>query len=195
MSRRRRWNGATVLTVSSLNITGTGSLDLSDNSLIVDYSVLSPIATIQSLLKTAFNAGAWNGHGIRSSLAKASTFALGCAEASDVAPGGKFSGQNVDATAVVLKFTRYGDANLDGAVNFADLVRLAQHFNSGGARWAQEDFDYDDAVGFPDLVRLAQTFNSTTAIASPLPSSPFPPPAKARNRAPTARPPLARAAR
>jgi hypothetical protein len=155
--------GSKVLTVTSLGITGSGKLDLNDHALIVDYSSQSPIGKIQSLLKSGFNAGVWNGPGIMSSLGDASHFALGFAEASDVAGGGTFAGQGVDGTAVVVKFTRYGDANLDGAVDFADLVRLAQNFNATATGWSQGNFDYDTAVGFSDLVRLAQNFSSPAA--------------------------------
>jgi hypothetical protein len=84
-----------VLTVTSLNIADRGELNLNDNGLIVDYAPLSPspIGSIRSLLASGFNGGAWNGNGIMSSLADASTFALGFAEASDVAVGGSFAGQ------------------------------------------------------------------------------------------------------
>jgi hypothetical protein len=153
--------GVNTLTATSLAITGTGVLDLTDNALIVDYSLASTIANVRALLTSGFNGGAWNGIGIRTSLGNSSRFALGFAEASDVAKGGLFGGQNVDGTAVVVKFTTYGDANLDGAVDFSDLVRLAQHFNTAGGGWAQGNFNYDNTVDFGDLVKLAQNYNTT----------------------------------
>jgi len=53
-----------------------------------------------------------------------------------------------------------GDANLDGTVNFSDLVLLAQNYNSlAGKTWFSGDFNYDGAVSFPDLVLLAQNYN------------------------------------
>ena len=157
--------GVNVLTVTSLNITGTGKLNLNDNALIVDYAPgsPSPIAGIQSLLASGFHGGAWNGNGIVSGSADASTFALGFAEAAEVAAGGTFAGQTVDRTAVVVKFTLYGDATLDGKVDFNDVVRLAQNFNtnvSAAAQgsWSRGDFTYDGVVAFNDLVMLAQNF-------------------------------------
>ena len=55
-----------------------------------------------------------------------------------------------------------GDANADRAVNFADLVALAQNYGeaSGVARWAQGDFNEDGNVSFADLVLLAQNYGS-----------------------------------
>jgi Ca2+-binding RTX toxin-like protein len=158
---------AKVLTVTSLDIAGTGRFNLSDGGLIVDYALASPIATIRSLLRLGFNGGAWNGPGLATDRGDASTFALGYGEASDVAAGGTFAGQAVDGTAVVVRLTRYGDANLDGAVGFADLVRMAQHFTSQGVTWPMGDFDYNGLTDFEDLVHLAQNYNSAPAAALP----------------------------
>ena len=51
---------------------------------------------------------------------------------------------------------------MDGAVDFLDLVRLAQNYNvTDGTRvWSDGDFNYDGNVDFADLVKLAQTYNS-----------------------------------
>jgi hypothetical protein len=157
--------GATVLTVTSLDVTGSGVLDLANNALVVDYSGGSPIGRVQSLLKSGYNAGAWNGRGINSSLSNASTFALGYGEASDVAPGGTFAGQNVDATSVVVKFTRYGDANLDGAVNGADFAHLAGNFGRTGRLWIDGDFNYDQSVNGADFALLGGNFGKSAPPA------------------------------
>jgi hypothetical protein len=164
--------GAKVLTVTSLDLAaGAGTLDLTNNALIIDYAGPSPIDAIQPLLKTGFNGGAWNGTGLTSTLANASTFALGYAEAADVAPTGQFAGQPVDPTALLVRFTHYGDANLDGTVNFSDLLALARHFNAPTpTTWSQGDFDYDTATRFPDLLRLARNYNTFLPTAPPNPT-------------------------
>src|SRR5438067_6327014 len=55
-----------------------------------------------------------------------------------------------------------GDATFDGKVDFADLVVVAQHYNTppGTAIWADGDFNGDGKVDFADLVRLAQNYSS-----------------------------------
>jgi hypothetical protein len=53
-----------------------------------------------------------------------------------------------------------GDANLDGVVDFNDLVKLAQSYNTSGKTWFSGDFTYDGRVDFNDLVVLAQNYNS-----------------------------------
>ena len=91
---------------------------------------------------------------------------MGYAEAGDVlgAAGGTFAGQSVDGSAVLVRYTLSGDANLDGVVDFNDLVRLAQGYNttvpSTGSGWYHGDFNYDGGVDFNDLVKLAQNYNS-----------------------------------
>ena len=98
-------------------------------------------------------------------MANASAFALGYAEASVVAPGGTFDGQNVDATSVVLKFTRYGDADLDGAVNGTDFALLAGNFGRAGRLWNNGDFNYDQRIDGSDFALLAGNFGKTVPPA------------------------------
>lgn len=60
-----------------------------------------------------------------------------------------------------------GDANDDGAVNFSDLVVLAQSYNKGGdgtVFWETGDFNYDWKVDFADLVILAQHYNKPASL-------------------------------
>jgi ELWxxDGT repeat protein len=54
-----------------------------------------------------------------------------------------------------------GDANQDGAVDFSDLVVLAQNYNTTSKTFAQGDFNYDGSVDFNDLVLLAQRYNTS----------------------------------
>jgi hypothetical protein len=73
-----------------------------------------------------------------------------------------------------------GDANHDRAVDFNDLVKLAQNYNTtGGNTYADGDFTGDGNVDFNDLVILAQRYNTTlgappagapTAAAAAMPS-------------------------
>jgi hypothetical protein len=60
-------------------------------------------------------------------------------------------------------FTFYflnADTNRDRAVDFADLIVLAQHYNQPGHPWALGDHNYDGVVDFLDLVVLAQRYNT-----------------------------------
>lgn len=67
----------------------------------------------------------------------------------------------------MLRVTRYGDANLDGTVNFTDLLALAQSYGQSNSNWDQGDMTYDAAVGFPDLLTLAQNYGQLANVVQP----------------------------
>jgi hypothetical protein len=79
-----------------------------------------------------------------------------------------FSGQSVDATALLIKFTYYGDANLDGQVDLGDLNRLALGWQSSGS-WLNGDFDYSGFIDIRDLALLARNWQA--GVGSPLGSA------------------------
>jgi probable HAF family extracellular repeat protein len=55
-----------------------------------------------------------------------------------------------------------GDATRDGAVNFSDLLILAQNYSrTSGVTWDTADFNTDGVVNFTDLLSLAQNYNRT----------------------------------
>lgn len=58
-----------------------------------------------------------------------------------------------------------GDANVDGAVDFSDLVILASNFGQTNAIWDQGDFNGDGKIGFDDLVILAANYGQPSAAA------------------------------
>ena len=68
-----------------------------------------------------------------------------------------------DDETIIVAYVLKGDANVDGVVNFVDLVRIAQNYGntSGAASWDMADFNYDGNVGFADLVSLAQNYNGS----------------------------------
>ncbi len=62
-----------------------------------------------------------------------------------------------------LFHSQYGDTNLDGRVDFDDLLTLAQHYNTTGTpSWALGNFDGTDAISFDDLLTLAQHYGFGT---------------------------------
>ena len=161
--------GAKVLSMNALAINGTGKLDLTDNSAVIDYTGSSPMAAVQQRLSSGFNGGAWNGLGIISSTAAArSDTGIGYAEASDLfsAFPATFRGQSIDDTAILLTHTFYGDADLNRAVNLDDFNRLAANFGATGRRWAHGDSNYDQNVNLDDFNRLASNFGRSAGAAA-----------------------------
>src|SRR5262249_31777804 len=142
----------------SLLITPSGTLDLDGNSMIVDYDSSSPLHSIETAIAGARNGGAWNGTGLTSTTAKTNikhNTSLGAIEASDYeslnAANNSFAGEPIDNTAVLVKYTYYGDANFNGKVDGGDYGRIDTSFNQehtagniGG--WFNGDFDYNGKV-------------------------------------------------
>lgn len=60
-----------------------------------------------------------------------------------------------------------GDADHSGAVNFNDLLVLAQNYGTPtDATWEMGDFTFDGAVNFPDLLALAQHYGAGSLAAT-----------------------------
>ena len=159
-----------VLRMSALNIASGGALDLNDDDAIVDYTGTSPLPRIAQLLAEGYNGGTWNGNGITSAVAQSVALnaanpnktAIGFAEASALGVS-SFDGQPVDSTAILLKYTLAGDANLDGKVNAQDFDDLASNYGKQSRTWLQGDFNYDGQVNSLDFNVLAANFNIAQA--------------------------------
>jgi hypothetical protein len=155
--------------------TPTVTLQMNDNDLIVDYPEAgpSPLDTIKAQIKQAYNSGAWDMPGITTAMSDITTgpFAgktagLGYSEASAL-PGSptEFGGQTIDATAVVIKYTFEGDAQLDGDVDLDDVGPWSVNFTGelgGGAGatkvWGQGDWDNDGDVDLDDVGKWSTNF-------------------------------------
>ncbi|MFT3786425.1 MAG: hypothetical protein QM770_09695 [Tepidisphaeraceae bacterium] len=68
------------------------------------------------------------------------------------------------ATQVLVTAATPGDANLDGAVNFTDLLSLAANYSLSGKSWTNGDFDGNNTVNFSDLLSLAANYGSTSSV-------------------------------
>ena len=76
----------------------------------------------------------------------------------DVANG---SGTALLSVSPLEFFVLAGDVNRDRAVDFDDLLVMAQNYASTSATLAQGDVNYDGAVNFDDLLVLAQNYNQS----------------------------------
>jgi hypothetical protein len=164
-----------VLSAKSLSIDSSAKLDISDNKVIVDYSGSSPMGSpstagsIAGLIASAYTSGTWGGNGLTTTLGTTQTYALGYAEASSLFSSfpATFAGESVDNTSVLVRYTRYGDANLDGTVNQTDFNRLASNYGYSGRLWYDGDFNYDGSVGIADYNLLAYNFGLSAGPEGP----------------------------
>jgi autotransporter-associated beta strand protein len=162
---------ATVVT-NSLSLAGAptswlAQLDVAGGALAVNYAdgETSPLLTIADQVRAGRAGGAWDGQGVVSSLADATSVGVGYAESSFVlgASGGVFDGESVDGSTVLLRATRYGDADLDGVVGADDLLTLRRHLGATGDRavWQNGDFNSDGRVNASDLVLLRRNYGTS----------------------------------
>ena len=92
--------------------------------------------------------------------------------------GTTFEGQALNTAAVAVKYTYYGDANLDGKVDGSDysLIDNAYLADQGNASaltgWQNGDFTYDRVVNGSDYTLIDNAFNSQGAQIADLIASP-----------------------
>ena len=160
--------GVDVLKVSDLQMEVGATLNLPNDVLIWDWdaALANPLPRVRALVVAAYAGGTWGGAGITSANAGIDGRAVGYADArqlfGDAPP--PYLGWAIDNTTTIVRATRYGDANLDGAVNLADFNRLAASFGAtGGPSWTQGNFNYDGGVNLGDFNLLAGNFGKSAA--------------------------------
>jgi hypothetical protein len=160
-------NSGAVLAKNAGTFTVEGVIDLADGAMIARGDV--PPTVLRNLIIRGRNAGAWNGTGggsgaLNSSLAASTPFSdgVGYGLGSDIAVAsiGSFS---IAPTDSLIRYTRDGDANLDGMVTLADFNRLASSFGVAGRIWTQGDFNYDGLVSLIDFNVLAANFGQSAS--------------------------------
>jgi hypothetical protein len=135
-----------------------------------------PAGSIQRYIQTAFDDYNWDGPGITSSTAandSSGLTAVGAADENDiysvypndysVADGGTgtWLGQPInDPNNVLVRFTYYGDGNLDGVVNTEDVLALDQGYDglAGHVGWYDGDYNYDGKIDDNDVSLLEQSY-------------------------------------
>jgi fibronectin-binding autotransporter adhesin len=157
--------------VSSLSNSGT--IDLTNNAMILKNDTAS-IETVYTQIQTAFAGGTWAGNSssgdITSSLARADTTHL---TAIGFATGlTSFEGQSVSASDVLVKYTYYGDANLDGKVDGSDYSLIDNGYLQQLTGWYNGDFNYDGVIDGSDYTLIDNAFNSQGANISAEVASP-----------------------
>jgi autotransporter-associated beta strand protein len=94
--------------------------------------------------------------------------ALAAAESTDgiydstAVPGNLVGVTDLSGDHLLVKLTPAGDADVNGAVNFADFQRLERSFGLSEATWDMGDFNRDRVVDFADFEVLYDNFGATT---------------------------------
>ena len=125
-----------------------GGADIQDGRILFDYTTSSPASTILSGFIASYNGGHW----LASGQIYSSTVASG-------APNKTALGWVDNGTSTVtVAPTLYGDANLDGVVNGADLNIVLSNYNTYNS-WGHGDFNYDGVINGTDLNIVLSNYN------------------------------------
>jgi hypothetical protein len=153
--------------ITELGVNDGSVLSFGNNSLVVNYDEATPIGTILEYLLAGKLVADGDAGGLPTFLAIAEAADLGLTE---------FGGVPVDETAVLVKFTYVGDANLDGQVDALDYERVDLAIgNTGVFGTAQGDLNYDGSVDALDYEQI--DLNIGNGVGSPLASVFVPEPA------------------
>lgn len=146
----------------------TGKLDLTSNDLAIQSTSLQKavvLSNVTSWIKKGLNLPGvgWNGPGITSSTAAAeanSATALGVMinnNGSGAPLYPTFSGlSGLDINTILVKYTWFGDSNLDGLITRTDYMMLDVGAASGGSKsgWLWGDFDYSGSINSQDYALI-----------------------------------------
>ena len=133
---------------------GGGLFDLGRGRVYIAAGGISP-ADLRADIVAGRNGGLWDGQtGITSSVA-----------AADAQFG---VGYLIDSTsgAASVAWAALGDSNLDGLVNFDDILALFHNYNTPGSfTWQEGDFTYDGLVNFDDILALFPNYGAPDYLA------------------------------
>jgi len=176
--------GATFVLDSQSTVTNDiKSLNLNGNTIVQNGS----LSTLTQEVEEGYNNGAWNGSStslasgpISSSAAANDTthlHALGVIQNDDGTGTGtplyqSFEGYNESNNGnnpnndVLMKYTYYGDTNLDGKVDGSDYSRIDNGYLNNLTGWFNGDFNYDGVINGSDYTLIDNAFNTQGAQIS-----------------------------
>ncbi len=172
--------GSTYVPVVSL-LSNNGTIDLTNNALVIHNlhtssgNVNGPAAAavIFTQIQNAYNNGAWNGTNSSSGVITSTQAANDSTHLTAVGyvTGASGSFENVSggvtSSDVLVKYTYYGDATLDGTVDGSDYSRIDNGYLAGASGWFNGDFNYDGQIDGSDYTLIDNAFNTQGAnIAS-----------------------------
>jgi hypothetical protein len=157
--------GALMLVTDALSITDGGTLDIGDNAVIVRNGTVGAsnggggmYDGLTGLIASAYNYSAWDGNGIRTSMAQATEglTTVGIATGYDLYGLGpddtvEWQGEQITGSSIILKYTYAGDMNLDGAVDAADYGVIDNWVQFPGTfGYANGDLNFDGLIDATD---------------------------------------------
>jgi autotransporter-associated beta strand protein len=162
-------NSGVLVCASGLAAVGSGNVTINAGGAIFQNS--SPSAVF-ALVQSGYNGGEWNGTGINSASASGDATYLHAIGMYQPSSSTTFEGLSLGTGDVAVKYTYYGDANLDGKVDSSDYTLIDNGFLNHLTGWQNGDFNYDGVVNGSDYTLIDNAFNTqgaqiAAAIANP----------------------------
>jgi uncharacterized repeat protein (TIGR03803 family) len=165
--------GHSVLDAGAISSSGSidnwnSKIDLANNDLDMPDASL---AVVFNQIQQGYDSAAWTGNGITSTTAAADSThltALGVIQNNQsgsalFTAANTFDGTVPGAGDVLVKYTYYGDANLDGKVDGSDYSPIDNGYLNHLTSWFNGDFNYDGAINGSDYTLIDNAFNSQGA--------------------------------
>ncbi len=157
---------------SNLSILGSGKLELHDNDLVIDFgSAANAYASMRNYVKSGLALLGGNGGGISSTeVDNQSRSGTMLAVVDNTQIGGAITSlsgfSDFGASSILIKYTWFGDSNLDGAVDSSDYALIDTGATSSGAvaGWVFGDYDYSDGIDDSDYALIDTGFLSQNQI-------------------------------
>jgi autotransporter-associated beta strand protein len=134
-------------------LANAGGLDVQTGKAVFDYTGgTSPVGTVKAILEAGYaqSPARFAAGQIRSTTA---TAAIGLGYGDSDGVGG--------VNQVTVMSTYYGDANLDGNVDFSDFLVLQTNYLAPNTRYDQGNFNYDNITDFSDFLALQTNYGQS----------------------------------
>jgi fibronectin-binding autotransporter adhesin len=176
--------------INGVRISGNGVVDIGTSALVIPcasagaastligeltpnfgHTQTYPANSIQGYIQSAYDGGAWDDPGLTSSAAANDNIgltAVGALDQNDLnnAEGGDYTGGNwmgvpiTSDNTVLVRYTYYGDTDLDGFVGPQDVNNLELGYAGVGDGWLYGDFNYDGLVDYQDVNLLDLNYSN-----------------------------------
>jgi hypothetical protein len=155
-------NTTRALLILGTATTWAGQLNLQSNDMLI-HGGTSAYNTVNGMVTSGYNKGAWTGTGIISSTAAASSTHLTTLGTVLNTAGISFDGVSAGTTDVLVKYTYYGDANVGGNVVSSDYTRIDFGYLNHLTGWNNGDFNDDGLINGSDYTLIDNAFNTQGA--------------------------------
>jgi len=146
-----------------LAVSGTGTLDLGEGSLVIASTAASRstvLSQINNWIRSARNASPrWSGAGITALAGDFDSVGVLLNDNGGSPFHGTFGGQPADVNSILVRRAAYGDTDLSGRIDAADYQRINAGFAQGsGAGWRGGDADFSGGTNIDDYILIDSAY-------------------------------------